>query len=82
MSVDGTPSFRLMAWSHGHSGGNFLDSLSLKTFQYRWYDDGTLSLVCFSTFPLHILIGGSCVVQAVNFAIAASGARSTMGSWE
>ena len=59
-----------------------MDSLLLKTFQYQQYDNGTLSLVCFSTFPLYILIGGSCVVQAVNFAIAASGARSTMGSWE
>jgi len=82
MSVEGAPSFRLMAWSHGRSGGSLFDSSSLKTFVYHLYWGGTPYWFVVSIFPLHILTGGSPAFLAVNCASAASCALRTIGSCE
>src|SRR6266851_8859863 len=82
MSVAGAPSFKSMAWSQGRSGGNFFDSSSLNTLAYHRYWRGIHPSDSGATFPFLILIGGSRVILAENWAMATSAALRTMGSWE
>ena len=39
--VSGVSGFRVIAWSHGHEGGNFFDSTGLNMFACLWYSLGT-----------------------------------------
>ena len=43
--VSGASGFRVIAWSHGHEGGNFFDSTGSNMFVCLWYSLG-ISMSC------------------------------------
>jgi hypothetical protein len=83
ISVEGAPGLRSIAWSHGHGGGNFFDSWSLKTHLYCWYWRGIFpSSFSWFTSRCCVMIHARTWLAnlGVNCAFAASGEWSTMGS--
>ena len=85
MRVAGAPGFSSMAWSHDLFGGNFFNSWSLKTRVCLWYCGGMKlsgSLVGFVTSALPTIVCKLGLIwRGRKRAFAASGLRSTMGSW-
>ena len=78
--VAGAPGFSSIVWSHGHGGGNFLDSSSLNTLAYFLYWRGTmLGGVWIVALPTIVWVFG-LICQGRKRALAASGARSMMGN--
>ena len=81
MRVASMPGFNSIAWSHGHSSGNFLDSSLLNTLACLRYCGGTmLGGVWIVVDPIMVWVLG-LICWGRNQALAASGDCSTMGSW-
>ena len=75
INVAGAPGFSSILWSHGLFGGNFFDSLSLKTSAKALYGFGILSSI-----SVRQMVAFLPRTLVVNMALSVSSARSTMGN--